>query len=131
MPFHIQFEYIPGQDNIVSDTLSRYPAASLMIASISLIVPQALGMLTRISIAAQDDDKYQELLNKVEATMTVDEVDPLRLFFNNLALTPSSSENHTPTDSTNEPSIESSTHEQASTPTSSPNSSPDKQNVTS
>ena len=29
MPFHIDFEYVPGKENVVSDALSRYPAPDL------------------------------------------------------------------------------------------------------
>ena len=81
MPFHLCFEYVPGKENVVSDALSRYPAPTLHTASISLIVPQALGMLTRISLAAKTDVKYQELLRKVEALMPPDSPDPLSSFF--------------------------------------------------
>ena len=88
MPFHIQIEYIPKNNNIVSNTLSCYPTLTMTTTSISLIIPQAIGMLPRISTAAQDDDKYQELLNKVETMIKINKTNPLCLFFNELTSIP-------------------------------------------
>ena len=127
MPFHIDFEYVPGKENVVSDALSRYPApdSSITTASLSLIVPQALGMLTRISIASRDDKKYQELLEKVVARTTENEPDPLRQLFQESPATPSAASQDTQITTTQEPSTDSSTREQRSSVSMTSTSSPE------
>ena len=131
MPFHLYFEYVPGKENVVSDALSRYPAPTLQTASLSLIVPQALGMLTRISLAAKTDVRYQELLRKVEALMPPDSPDPLSPFLDDSDVSsssPASSVNNSPVTSTDEPSTSAHSPEQVSPITISSDSSPDKNN---
>ena len=64
MPFSITFEYIPASQNVVSDALSRYPA--LTSNSISLVVPQLVGLVARIALAAKLDEYYAKLLEKIE-----------------------------------------------------------------
>ena len=66
MPFPLTYEYLPGVDNVVADTLSRYPSETNAIENkatlqtVTLIAPQLVGLLQRVKLAAEMDGKYKQ-----------------------------------------------------------------------
>ena len=64
MPFGLTFEYIPGEENIVADALSRYPH-SITLNTTTVMHSKLAGILPRIKIAAEQDPVYQRVLQQV------------------------------------------------------------------
>ena len=75
LPFALQFQHIPGKDNVVADTLSRHP--HLYLNTTTVLSAQLAGLLHRMATAAEDDQEYKDkrcrIRDQDDTTYTIQE----------------------------------------------------------